>query len=278
MCPVPWPAAGLLLALAAAPAPAGSGVQGHFTAGDCRLEPTHVYAFETPARGGDAAPGTLLVLTTRPLEVGLEYSFDPRQSALEALTGKEPRAEMGLVATVAGGTASYFFWCGATQTSGSDGGARLTVQEDTDRRFAAVWTTPERGPESQLPSWDLRVTADVADPMAAARPLPEGGGEPGRAYLRYLEDLRKGDVAALRRFIDNPYYLAEDATAAQIAEDLEGMRGVQPKSAVITKGMADAGAAILHADATMYDGTRKEQRVLLKRAGDRWVFGDFSRD
>jgi hypothetical protein len=251
----------------------GSGVTGSILADGCTFRPSHVAVVYSEE-------GSMVLFTDRGLDVGLAYAFDPHQAALEELTGGELRSPMGLLLTLSKEGPSYFYFCAdaetgaTTQISGSDRNATLEIAVDSDTTLAGRWAlTRTTDPSGSSRSWDLGFEAPRIDPARAARDLPRGGGEPGRAYLSYLKNLAAGDIDALRSFIDNPYYLAKDATRAELDSDLVDMRASQPASAVVVGGRVDATAAILEIAALLPDGSRNRQRILLTRVDDRWTFG-----
>lgn len=249
---------------------AGDEVAGRFAARDCVFEPSHVAAVRAAAPDDE----TKLIFTTEPLDIGLAYAFDPQQAALEELTLSETPARAGLIVTLRGDIANHFFFCDGTQSSGGASGDELALTEDTPRRVAGTWTRTETNdPAGPGLSWDLRFATDVTDPTAGATDLPPGGGAAGAAYLTYLEDLAEGDVPALRKFVANPYYLAEDAGPEEIALDLELLRADAPTSASVVGGIADDGGALLEVEATLTDGSMQKRRVLLKRTADGWTYG-----
>lgn len=274
------PLVAILLATAA-----GAEVGGYFAADGCHFEPTHLAAFRVgplhTSRSPNSGADLVLVFSDRPLAGGLPYAIDPMQAALEELTLTDQRAAKGLIVTVTGSAADHFFWCTdqetgtTTQTSGHEAGAELSLSGGRAERITGVWSLAEGAGTDPALSWRFELSAAVVDPVLGAETLRRGGGEPGKAYLAFLERLREGDVAAVRRFIANPWYLAEDATAEEIAADLETMRDSQPARARVTGGLADDRAAILDVEATASDGTEGRQRVLLHRKTGSWTFGDW---
>ncbi len=267
-----------IAALVAIPAAGTNQVSGHFTAEGCRFEPSHIYAVQTPSSLG-TGEDTMMILTRQPLDLDLAYAVNPRQTALEDLTLAEPRAEMGLIVTITNGIANHFFWCTkepptTVQISGHEGEAVFALGEETRGRIAGDWTLEEKTTSfGESVSWALRFAVDITDPTVSAKKLSKSGGKVGKAYLRYLKDLRKGNVAAVRTFINNPWFLKATGTEKEIAEDLEMIRAREPKQVKISGGLADEGAAILEIESTLDDGTTATLRVLLKKVDGHWVDG-----
>ncbi len=267
--------AGLVPALGDDRGDSSGHVEGRFAIDGCEFEPTHVYALSTDSLGDEA---TLLIFTDRPLDLGLAYAFDAMQSAAEELTLGEDRAKKGLTLTIVNRIGNHHFWCedsatGSTaQVSGSEGAAELELSELDAERVSGTWRFDGSPAAHSGRSWSLQFAVDIADPAAAAKPLPSGGGKAGKAYLRYTKDLKKGDVPALRAFINNPWYLTEDATEQEIADDLELMRSQSLSDLKIRGGLADDTAAIVEIEGVK-DGSTTRRQVLLKLHDGRWTYG-----
>lgn len=249
-------------------------VSGSFRLGDSTFEPTHVAAFRVPSPRESGARETLIVFSVRPLTIGLAYAFDAKQAAIEEI-GSDAEGR-GLFLTLINGIPNYHFFDNSVpvQDSGSFGTDELVLEDGDGDRIAGRWRLEAtENPLGEPRELDLRFDAAFADPLASSEPLPAGGGEAGAAYLGYLASLREGDVPAVRRFIDNPYYLRADAAADEIAEDLELIRASSPRTAEVTGGRLDATAAILEVEATTPEGSTEARRVLLRRKDGSWVFG-----
>ena len=91
-----------------------------------------------------------------------------------------------------------------------------------------------------------RFSASLSDPNAPlGEPLPEGGGEPGLAYLKWVEIIHAGDVEALKTIV--PAEIAEqiEASSAEEAKDqMDFMQATTPKDVKIVRGSSDGETAI----------------------------------
>ena len=72
--------------------------------------------------------------------------------------------------------------------------------------------------------YDFRFSAPLSDPSApVGDPLPEGGGEPGAAYVAWVEAVHAGDVARIRTLLP-PEQAAMLEASDSVAEDLEFLK------------------------------------------------------
>ena len=121
-------------------------------------------------------------------------------------------------------------------------------------------------------SFDLTFTAALSDPNApVGDPLPGDGGEPGRAYLNWVETIHAGDLDALKRIV--PEELAEQletASSDEIAEHIGFLQTFTPTDVRIVGGSSDGEIAILDIEGKM-DGEAVTGEVTMTKTGEFWI-------
>lgn len=105
---------------------------------------------------------------------------------------------------------------------------------------------------------------------AGGKPLPAGGGEPGKVFQANLAAMQKGDVKGMLATMSKAQ--AEQMRAQQkdpkFSAMLEMMKAFAPKSATVTGGTEFAGKAELSIDAVdQSGGTSRGTSVLVKEDG-----------
>ncbi len=117
--------------------------------------------------------------------------------------------------------------------------------------------------------YDFTFSAGLSDANAASAPvgdpLPEGGGEPGQAYLAWNEAIRAMDVERLKTLV--PPEMAEMLAAPEAKEDLEFMREMAPETLTITGGSSDGTTAILQVIGVFGGEPAEGEIELLKQDG-----------
>ena len=120
--------------------------------------------------------------------------------------------------------------------------------------------------------YDLTFNTGISDPDAPiGDALPEGGGVPGQAYLRWVETLQTGDMEKLLAIV--PEELAEQLTSApreEAEEQLEFMRSMTPSDIRILSGSSDGETAILKIEGQL-DGETVNAEITMTRMGEHWV-------
>lgn len=104
---------------------------------------------------------------------------------------------------------------------------------------------------------------------ARATTLPDGGGEPGRAYLAYNQAIRDADFAALER-LDFTLSKVADREKTLIRDMLPKLAPLAPTGVRVLAGRSDGSTAVLELRSTG-DGTTKEGGAELALVGGRWM-------
>jgi hypothetical protein len=117
--------------------------------------------------------------------------------------------------------------------------------------------------------YDFTFSATLSDPdRPIGEALPADGGEPGRAYLAWVEAIQALDVERLKSMV--PPEMAEMLDAEDAMENLELMRLMSPSSIKILGGSSDGSSAILQVIGVM-DGEENEGEVELAKHGEHWI-------
>ena len=121
-------------------------------------------------------------------------------------------------------------------------------------------------------SYDFTFSASLSDPDAPiGDPLPADGGDPGRAYLKWVETVHSGDPDALRRII--PPDMAEQLDsvgAKEVQEQIEFMQEMTPTNVQILGGSTDGEIALLEIEG-MIGGEKVTGEITMTRMGEFWV-------
>jgi hypothetical protein len=121
-------------------------------------------------------------------------------------------------------------------------------------------------------AYDFTFSAPLSDPNAPiGEPLPEGGGEPGLAYLKWVETVHSGDADALRSIVP-PDMAAQldEISEAEVQEQIQFMQEMTPTDVRIIGGSSDGETAILEIEGTVFGETATGE-ITMTRMGDFWV-------
>lgn len=260
-------AAGLLLApvVAFAAVPEPGTVTGSFTVNGEPVALRHAYVFREAEGFYDPADPTWMVVFTAeevsPRDIDDPF-LDPSLRLGLTLTsefGDEPRLEV-LSKTIRIGNASL---------SGGES-PKLELEQQGPEVFAGRIHLAE--PQTFFDDsyqYDLSFHALPVDPNAPiGEVLPEGGGEPGAAYLAWTRAVHSGDLDALKALVSPDMAAMLDAPEA--AEELEFMALMTPTDVRIVDGSSDGSTAILNIEGTM-EGEAVKGEITLERHGELWM-------
>ena len=120
--------------------------------------------------------------------------------------------------------------------------------------------------------YDFTFTASLSDPNAiTGQPLPPDGGEPGMAYLKWVEVIHSGDLEALKKIVPPDLVeQIESASADEMKEQLDFLQATTPDKVKILSGSIDGDLAILQIEATV-DNQSGEAEVELTRTDGIWM-------
>lgn len=117
--------------------------------------------------------------------------------------------------------------------------------------------------------YDFTFSAPFSDPNAPiGDPLPADGGEPGQAYLTWVDALQELDLERLKTLV--PADMAAMLDTPEAMEEVEFMRDLTPTDVKILGGSTDGETALLDVRGMM-DGAAVAGDVTLVRQGDFWI-------
>ncbi len=96
------------------------------------------------------------------------------------------------------------------------------------------------------------------------KPLPAGGGEPGKAYNVFVKAIRDKDLTTLRKMAPSP---DEDVPDSELKEMLEFMAKTTPKNQKITKGYIKGDRAVLYVTGTLEGETQYGTMEMVQKDG-----------
>ncbi|MBC7991015.1 MAG: hypothetical protein H7Y19_15740 [Luteimonas sp.] len=272
-------AAGMALLCCAARAQ-GAGVEGH-----CEHE-SRTAAFVDGAAWavvdddtGQATGERMLVFSTYDLDSDALWRAKPhdREDAFreqDSGPGESARLQLTLDADGAIVTQQYLWLSPGNNLSrsGSQIGTYAGTPGARDRVAGRyTFSDEEDDPRCDL-RFDIAVLGDPAKaPPLPGKPLPAGGGEPGRAYLANNDALIAGDLDALARLLppDRAAQLAQARTQPEFAAQLAFMQGLTARDVRITGGRQDGDRAWLDFTATE-GGEPRAGSAEMRREGERW--------
>lgn len=262
----------LLLGLVlAAPAVAGEepSVKGTFTANGTAVSLPYVYVYQLE-KGfyNDGDPTWKLLFVEHPIaerEVD-EHVWDSAYLEL----GITKTAEFGDEPTLQVYSQSI---CFSADTPGNVSGGtypELVLESTGPERFAGRVYLKE--PESFFDDtvmYDLTFSAPLSNPDAPiGPPLPEGGGEPGAAYLAWVEAVHSGDLARVKGIV--PAEMASEMEGDDAQATLEFLAAMTPTEVKVLGGSSDGETAILKVAGVM-DGEAVKGEITMQKMGEFWI-------
>lgn len=117
--------------------------------------------------------------------------------------------------------------------------------------------------------YDFTFDVPFSNPNAPlGEPLGKGGGDPGKAYMAWVEALHSGDVERLKALV--PAEMGAQLEDEDAAEMIEFMALMTPTDLEVLGGSSDGQTAILEVEGKM-DGERLQGEVTLEKMGDFWM-------
>ncbi len=117
--------------------------------------------------------------------------------------------------------------------------------------------------------YDLTFDLPLSDPDAPiGEALPADGGEPGRAYLRWVAAVHSGELAALKPLVPAEMAAALEGDDAQ--EQLDFLRELTPTDVTILGGSSDGQTALLKIEGVLA-GEKAQGEITLTKMGELWV-------
>lgn len=121
-------------------------------------------------------------------------------------------------------------------------------------------------------TYDFTFSAPISDPDApVGTPLAAGGGEPGLAYLKWVETLHSGDINALKTIVPpDVVEMIESSSAEEAREQMDFMREMTPTDIRIVAGSIDGEIALLQIEGKM-DVQKVTGEIEMTKMGKFWM-------
>lgn len=257
---------------AAAAADTGSG---HFRMGVSGVQVRHAIAVRREQHIDPAKDEIFVYVSDHPLDAAkAAATFDPDDSVSEQY-GERSGGYVRICITPDGGECGMYYRRRDPDDSfNTSGYGELKLDTQTGQRIAGRWLLAE--PEDffgKAYDYDLRFDAAIAQPPGT--PLPAGGGDAGTAYRAYAAAVAKGDIVALRGFMDeDARWRLPDDDNERVKETLKSLRDEQPQQPTIVRGRIHGDEAVLWVEGVDRDEIRREGRVRMLREGRNWRVGE----
>lgn len=248
---------------------------GHFRMGVGGVQVRHAIAVRREQHVDPAKDEIFVYISDHPLDAAkTAAAFDPDDSVSEQY-GERSGGYVRICITPDGGECGMYYRRRDPDDSfNTSGYGELKLDTQTGQRIAGRWVLAE--PEDffgKAYDYDLRFDAAIAQPPGT--PLPAGGGDAGTVYRAYAAAVTKGDIAALRAFMDEDarWRLADDDNE-RVKETLKSLRDEQPQQPTIVRGRIHGDEAVLWVEGVDRDEIRREGRVRMLREGRGWRVGE----
>jgi hypothetical protein len=117
--------------------------------------------------------------------------------------------------------------------------------------------------------YDFTFDVPLSDPNGPiGEMLPADGGEPGKAYLAWVEAVHSGSLEALKKIV--PPEMAEMLDADDAGEQLEFLRTMTPTDVKLLSGSSDGSTAILDVEGVL-EGEKVSLEITMSKMGEHWV-------
>lgn len=115
-------------------------------------------------------------------------------------------------------------------------------------------------------TFDVPLEAKPAPKALPGKPLPAGGGEPGKAFEAYRKAMAAGDLAAIKKLVSAEN--AKQMSSPEFKEMFDVIRAMQQKNIKITGGAVDGDSATL--TAISLDEKNTTGTIAMVREGGAW--------
>lgn len=207
-----------------------------------------------------------------------EGPFDPQAAVgaldpLDALAASAPEGSGVLILSLhrSGGGAIELGSVVARPDSFSTNGDGEEAIAVADGRIRGEWSKPASDFFGQSFEMSMRFDLPLAEIAEPGQPLAAGGGEPGQAYLGFIEALGKRDAKAVLAGQALPEDLVELLGEASLVE-IASMN--HPTSAEVVGGWIDGDRAQLRVRGPHAFGHTLRGRVEMRRVEGAWKVGD----
>ena len=245
---------------------------GHFRKGEMRLEVKHVIAVANEEDdGGDR---TFVYLSDIPLDAKKIAAAFRASTAAEEQMGDGSAGYVRICIDAEGGECGLYFSHNQPNASfNSSGYGVFKLATAPAGRIAGRWTLAEPGDFfGETYDFDLQFDAAVTPPPG--KPLPAGGGEPGKAYVAWTAAVAKGDLPVLRALVGGDYngWRLNSEDQGNVKEALKDLRDGTPLQARILRGRIDGDSAVLWVEGKDRDDILRRGRVSMQRVEGAWRY------
>lgn len=251
---------------------ADESAEGFFRYGDVTLEVAHAYLFRVET--GMGASENMIILTPAPIDAaaaaaafdvedGVDQQIDSIGGGYVRICFSEDGFECGL----------YFSNEDPVESFNTSGSGEFVLEVNTPEHVMGsfVLVEPEEFFDKTF-QFQLHFEADLA-PAPKAQSLPEGGGDPGAAYLDYIQAIAGADFPKLREILgeEGSWQFPVDDPAT-CKEQLKWLRDGTPVTATISTGEQREHDAILFVEGVDRDEIKRRGRVLMTLESGGWRY------
>ena len=244
---------------------------GHFRKGETRIDLKHVIAV---ANDEDDGARTFVYLSDIPLDVRKIAAAFQASSAAEAQLGDGSAGYVRICIDGEGGECGLYFSHNKPNASfNSSGYGEFGLQPASAGRVAGRWVLAEPN-DFFGETYDFDLVFDVVVTSPPGKPLPAGGGEPGKAYRAWTAAVAKGDLPVLRALVGGDYngWRLNSEDQGNVKEALKDLRDGTPLQARILRGRIDGDSAVLWVEGKDRDDILRRGRVSMQRVEGAWRY------
>jgi len=260
----------LTVVVALIPVAASAQVTGTLAMDDDQMTPTHAVAVRVDNPFEPDNPFVQVVLAEDPLDTdGAVEALSPDTFIADAVDGDSIIFNLSSTGELLGITISI-----GSRSFGLEGlGTALIETLDENRIVGRIQTDgPQPVHDSEI-DYDISFSVEFLPDRGPGQTLPTGGGEPGAAYLAYLDAVRRGDATSLGSLCASSLVAAlGDAGTAEMY--LEMLRQDVPQEAAVAAGESFDHYAILDVAGLDTWGQGFEGHVKMTADGKAWRYAE----
>lgn len=142
----------------------------------------------------------------------------------------------------------------------------------SDRVSGRIWHAEEQQIFDDSFRYDITFSAPLSDPNAPiGELLPADGGEPGKAYLAWVEAVHAGEIEGLKSIVPAEMAAQLDAVSPEEArEEIAFMQAFTPTDVTILGGSSDGDIALLQIEGTM-EGETVPAEITMEKIDGFWI-------
>jgi hypothetical protein len=251
---------------------------GTFRLATNKLTVKHVCAYRVPSvRSADGKPSVSVFLTSHPIDcASLDGMLDP----LRGISASMREVRGGFISVQidsAGAEAGLYFDTNEPSDSfNTSGSGEFKTTVNTAQRTEGTWFTKE--PKTFFDKtfeFKLNWAADILSGATDGKPLPAGGGDPGKAFLAFVNAVNKKDHKTIKAYLGaeraGEVYSAEGTD--YFNDSFKYFRDAEMVSGKVLSGWIDGDRATLKMEGKTGEGNDTHGYVQMLRAGGAWKLG-----